>query len=135
MTSIEAKQRVLKIVADDCYQGVLDVVNGNKQSEDVTRGVIQSLCDLCYELIESLPCKTEVKAGRWKTYDCLRIRDEHDMVIPPDEAVRIHNDLLCAIERIRETIAIFSPKPGDEMDEYETGKFNMAEYVLREIDS
>lgn len=135
MTSMEARQRIMKIIADDCYQGVLDVVNCNKQSEDVTRGVIQSLCDLCYELIESLPCETEVKAGRWKTYDCLRIRDERDIVIPPDEAVRIYNDLLGVIERIREAIAIFSPKPGDEMDEYETGKFNMAEYVLREIDS
>jgi len=94
MTSTEAKQRIIKIVADDCYQGVLDVVNGNKQSEDVTRSVIQSLCDLCYELIESLPCETQIKSGRWKTYDCFTIRDESDMAIPPDEAVRIHNELL-----------------------------------------
>lgn len=54
MNSMEAKQRVMKIVADDCYQGVMDVANGNKQSEDVTHSVIQSLCDLCYDLIQAL---------------------------------------------------------------------------------
>lgn len=94
MTRMEASQRIMKIIADDCYQGVLDVVNGNKQSEDVTRGAIQSLCDLCYELIESLPCETEIKAGRWKTYDCFTIRDEADTALSPEEAVRIHNELL-----------------------------------------
>ena len=55
MTRMEASQRVMKILADDCFRGVMDVVNGNKQSEEVTRSVIQSLCDLCFDLIEALP--------------------------------------------------------------------------------
>lgn len=55
MTRDEARQRVMKILTDDCFGGIMDVVNGNKSSDDVTRCVIQSLCDICCELIESLP--------------------------------------------------------------------------------
>lgn len=50
-----------------------------------------------------------------------------------DQITTANRELLDTISRIRSTIEIFSPKSGDEMDEYETGKFNMAEYVLREM--
>ena len=55
MTKLEAKQRVLKIAADGPFNGVMDIVNGKRTPDDITRDIIQSLCDLICEMIESLP--------------------------------------------------------------------------------
>lgn len=95
MTKAEARQRIMKILADDCLGGIMDVADGNKSSDDVTRGVIQSLCDICYDLIEALP-EGEV-VHKWTTYDRITIRDEYDRVVSPVDAVRIHNDLVSRI--------------------------------------
>lgn len=99
MTQMEARQRVMHILLDIGFEAAQDLAAGKIKPGEGEGKVIAAMTELMADVINCLPENKASEFSRWKTYDCLTIRNEKDEAIDAVRAIEEHNGLIDKLER------------------------------------